>query len=263
MSIKIQKYERNFINKKIQNNNNKDNIIIPYKTINTNSSIQNKCNNQKIIKINKSKTIEGNTYSESLNKNSNEDETYKNNEQISNNQNKIEENNNRNEENRNIFKTKYDYIVQKGKITNGPVEIPSDLEIQKNLNKKEWINEKIKLEENVKRSDIIKKIKIFNNKKNNDICSNILKKMKENEKKLIVFPYVQKKQKINKTIDTIGHSNGITYLNINLLRGGNTKYNNFISNMRFDENDNKKIKGKMKINCILNKLINRAEIDLI
>ena len=263
------------LTKKIENNNNKDNIIIPYKKINTNSSIQNKCNNQKTIKINKSKTIEGNTYSESLNKSSNKKEIYKNNEQISKDQNKIkekilnkninkiEENNNRNEENRNIFKTKYDYIVQKGKITNGPVEIPSDLEIQKNLNKKEWINEKIKLEENVKRSDIIKKIKIFNNKKNNDICSNILKKMKENEKKLIVFPYVQKKQKINKTIDTIGHSNGITYLNINLLRGGNTKYNNFISNMRFDENDNKKIKGKMKINCILNKLINRAEIDLI
>ena len=132
MSIKIQKYERNFINKKIENNNNKDNIIIPYKKINTNSSIQNKCNNQKIIKINKSKTIEGNTYSESLNKSSNKKETYKNNNQINNNQNKIkekimnkninkiEENNNRNEENRKIFKTKYDYIVQKGKITNGP-----------------------------------------------------------------------------------------------------------------------------------------------
>ena len=106
----------------------------------------------------------------------------------------------------------------------------------------------IKIDENIQKEieqeqEKKPKIKIFNNKKNNDICSNILKKMKENEKKLIVFPYVQKKLKINKTIDTIGHSNGITYLNINLLRGGNTKYNNFISNMRFDENY---IKNKRK-----------------
>ena len=63
----------------------------------------------------------------------------------------------------------------------------------------------------MKRSDIIKKIKIFNNKKNNDICSDLLKTVKNNEKKLIIFPYAREKQKINKTIHTIGNSNGVTY----------------------------------------------------
>ena len=257
MSIKLHKYENKIIKNKIEGKTYKNNIPLPYKKINTISTIQNKYKNQKITPINKSKTIEVNNI---LNENINDN--YKNKDKFLKN-NQIKDNNNRNEENGNIFKTKYDYIIQKGKNSNGPVEIPSDLEIQKNLNKKEWITQKIKLEENVKRSDIIKKIKIFNNKKNNDICTNFLKKMKENEKKLIVFPYAKEKQKINKTIDAIGHLNGITYLKTNLYRGGNTEFNNFVNNMRFNEKDNKKTKEKSKLNFILKKEINKAEIDLI
>ena len=87
--------------------------------------------------------------------------------------------------------------------------------------------------------------------------------MKENEKELIIFPYVKQKQTINKTINTIGHSNGITYLKTSLLSGGNENnfYNNFINNIRTNENRNNNLKMNM-INFIRNQYINKAEIDL-
>ena len=124
------------------------------------------------------------------------------------------------------------------------MELPSDIEIQQNLNQKEWNIQKYKPSANVKRSDIIKKIKIFNNKKNNDRCSNLLKKMKSDEKELVIFPYVKEKQKINKTIHAIGHSNGVVYLKTSVLSGGNenTIYNNFMSKIRSAEKKPKKLK---------------------
>ena len=232
----------------------KKNIILPYKhfkTVNNNK-------NKKKLKIKKAKTIEVEPNLKNLTERKKERNIK---EKIL----KKEYNTvnvSKNDENKNIFKTKYDYILQKGKISNGPVELPSDIEIQQNLNQKEWISQKKILKENVKRSDIIKKIKIFNNKKNNNICSNILKKMKENEKELILFPYAKKKQMINKTINTIGPSNGITYLKTSVLSGGNEKnfYNNFINIIRTNENKNN-LKMKM-INIIQNKYVNKAEIDL-
>ena len=232
----------------------KKNIILPYKHFKTVNNNKNKKN----LKIKKAKTIEVEANLKNLTERKKERNIK---EKIL----KKEYNTvnvSKNDENKNIFKTKYDYILQKGKISNGPVELPSDIEIQQNLNQKEWISQKKILKENVKRSDIIKKIKIFNNKKNNNICSNILKKMKENEKELILFPYAKKKQMINKTINTIGPSNGITYLKTSVLSGGNEKnfYNNFINIIRINENKNN-LKMKM-INIIQNKYVNKAEIDL-
>ena len=163
----------------------KKNIILPYKHFKTVNNNKNKKN----LKIKKAKTIEVEPNLKNLTERKKERNIK---EKIL----KKEYNTvnvSKNDENKNIFKTKYDYILQKGKISNGPVELPSDIEIQQNLNQKEWISQKKILKENVKRSDIIKKIIIFNNKKNNNICSNILKKMKENEKELILFPYAKKK----------------------------------------------------------------------
>jgi hypothetical protein len=249
------------LNKNIEDKKTKKNIILSHNKFRVNNN-----KNKKNFKIKKAKTIEGDTNSKNLIYNLDERNNIPKNKNILKGKILIEDyntiNNNKNDENKNIFKTKYDYIVQKGEISNGPVEIPSDIEIQNNLNQKEWSSQKKKLKENVKRSDIIKKIQIFNNKKNNNLCSNILKKMKENEKELIIIPYAKEKQKVYKTINAIGHSNGITYLKISLLSGGNEKnfYNNFINNIR--KNENKKNMKMNMLNFILNKYINKAEIDL-
>lgn len=268
MSLKNQKYNFN-INSSLQGKSSKKVKIYEYNQLKNNNINKNK----KFIKKNITHSIEGNIYTyPKKNINGNSNEKYSNKTIIAKKQKKLKEkilnqnkafiNNNKSEENRNIFKTKYDYIIEKSKISNGPVEIPPDIEIQNNLNQKEWSSQKKKLNENVKRSDIIKKIKIFNNKKNNDICSHLLKKIKENEKKLIILPYVKEKQKINKTIHTIGHSNGVTYLKTSLLSGGNENnaYNNFINKIRFDEKTNRNLKERL--NLIQSQYANKAEIDL-
>ena len=251
----------NYIKKNIEDKTTNKNNILSYNQFKASNN-----KNKKKFKIKKANTIEGDINSKNFNENLDERND------IPKIKNLLKEkilikdyntiNNNKNDENKNIFKTKYDYIVQKGEISNGPVEIPSDIEIQNNLNQKEWSSQKKKLKENVKRSDIIKKIQIFNNKKNNNLCLNILKKMKENEKELIIIPYAKEKQKVYKTINAIGHSNGITYLKTSLLSGGNEKnfYNNFINNIR--NNENKKNMKMNMLNFILNKYINKAGIDL-
>jgi hypothetical protein len=261
MSTKISKNENNNIKKNIserytQNADKKNYYIkrnlLPYKEYKFGANNHNIQRNQKEIKNNKIKQQKANTYSKnikeiSFDKNEAREAKYYTrlkDKLIPKNSN----NNNRSEENKNIFSTKYDYILEKGKTTTGPLELPSDIEIQQNLNQKEWNIQKIKINEtnvnNVKRSDIIKKIKIFNNKKNNDRCSNLLKKMRSDEKELVIFPYVKEKQKVNKTIHTIGHSNGIVYLKTSVLSGGNenTIYNNFMSKIRSAEKKPKKLK---------------------
>lgn len=225
--------------------------------------------NPKKFNNNKIRELQANTYFKNMNKYSLENNGSK--EHLSKDKNKTKETINENymtqnriDDNKNIFSTKYDYIQQKGKFSNGPVEIPSDLEIQRNLNLKEWNNQKCIPTENVKRSDIIKKVKIFNNKKNIDKCTSLLKKVKENEKELIVFPYAKEKQKVNKTIHAIGHSNGITYLKTSLLSGGNenTVSKRFMSIIRTDEGKNKKIKKILKLNLFQRQNNNKAQIDL-
>jgi len=225
--------------------------------------------NPKKFNNNKIRELQANTYFKNMNKYSLENNGSK--EHLSKDKNKTKETINENymtqnriDDNKNIFSTKYDYIQQKGKFSNGPVEIPSDLEIQRNLNLKECNNQKCIPTENVKRSDIIKKVKIFNNKKNIDKCTSLLKKVKENEKELIVFPYAKEKQKVNKTIHAIGHSNGITYLKTSLLSGGNenTVSKRFMSIIRTDEGKNKKIKKILKLNLFQRQNNNKAQIDL-
>ena len=266
MSFQIKK-NNDIIKKKNEDKKTKKNIVLSY--INQFKDNNNINKIKKNYKIKKSKTIENNDINSK-----NLSESFDKRNKISKNKNLLKErllnkeynktiNTIKNDENKNFFKTKYDYIIQKGKISSRPVEIPSDIEIQKNLNQKEWNSQRKKLTENVKRSDIIKKVKIFNNKKNNNLCSNILKKMKENEKELIVFPYVKEKKPINKKINSIGHSNGITYLKTSLLSGGNENifYNNFINNIRTKKNRDNNIKMNM-FNFIRNQYINRVEIDL-
>ena len=63
------------------------------------------------------------------------------------------------------------------------------------------------------------KIKIFNNKKNNEICSELLKSTMNKEKELIIIPYAKEKQKINKTLNTIGNAHGISYPTCSVIKG--------------------------------------------
>ena len=261
MSTKISKNENNNIKKKISErytqNADKNNYyikrnLLPYKEYKFGDNNHNIQRNQNTIKHNKIKQQKANTYSKNIKEISFEKNEAREAKYYTRLKDKlipkISNNYNRSEENKNIFSTKYDYILEKGKTTTGPLELPSDIEIQQNLNQKEWNIQKIKINEpnvnNVKRSDIIKKIKIFNNKKNNDKCSNLLKKMKSDEKELVIFPYVKEKQKVNKTIHAIGHSNGVVYLKTSVLSGGNenTIYNNFMSKIRSAEKKPKKLK---------------------
>ena len=88
------------------------------------------------------------------------------------------------------------------------------------------------------------KIKIFNNKKNNDMCTNLLKSAMTNEKELIIMPYAKEKQKKNKTMNTIGNANGVSYPNISIFNGGNNLNTNVnIMNIIRDDDKLQK-KGK-------------------
>jgi hypothetical protein len=258
MSTKNSKNENNNIKKNISEKNSqntdKNNYyikrnLLPYKEYKFTDKNHNIQKNQKAINHNKIKQKEANTYSKNIKEISFEKNEAREAKYHTRLKDKLipknSTNNNRSEENKNIFSTKYDYILEKGKTTTGPLELPSDIEIQQNLNQKEWNIQKYKPNiNNVKRSDIIKKIKIFNNKKNNDRCSNLLKKMRSDEKELVIFPYVKEKQKVNKTIHAIGRSNGVVYLKTSVLSGGNenTIYNNFIGKIRSAERKPKKLR---------------------
>ena len=99
------------------------------------------------------------------------------------------------------------------------------------------------------------KIKIFNNKKNNIICSELLKSTINQEKELILIPYAKEKQKINKTLNTIGNSHGISYPNCSVIKGTVPKDKNYLSIIR---DDDKKINKKKK-----SKLFNKNKKELL
>ena len=99
------------------------------------------------------------------------------------------------------------------------------------------------------------KIKIFNNKKNNEICSELLKSTMNKEKELIIIPYAKEKQKINKTLNTIGNSHGISYPNCSVIKGTVPKDKNYLSIIR---DDDKKINKKKK-----SKLFNKNKKELL
>ena len=86
--------------------------------------------------------------------------------------------------------------------SSGPVEIPPDFEIKdENFAKIEKDFAKFtKMRgksadriENSKKKIRKTNVKIFNNRKNNDICSNLLKQSIENGKELSLFPYAKEK----------------------------------------------------------------------
>ena len=119
--------------------------------------------------------------------------------------------------------------------------------------KEETVNEIIK--------DELKKEKkerplIFNNKKNNKDCSDLLKNAINTEKQLLVLPYPKKKEKIVKTLNEIGRSNGISYPNYSVIKGA------IIDNKAIirDDNDNKFNSKTHKLS--LNRLRYTAEINL-
>ena len=96
-------------------------------------------------------------------------------------------------------------------------------------------------------SNIIKKrdrqgysiIEGFNTKDNLDKCSKLLKSAMENEKKLILVPYAKKKEKVNKTFDTIGDANGISYPNTKMVPGFVLDNQNYLSIIRNTDPDRK------------------------
>ena len=82
--------------------------------------------------------------------------------------------------------------------------------------KEHVLNEIIKDEQKKEKN---KRIAIFNNKKNNVQCSNLLKSAINTEKELLFMPYAKEKQKINKTLDELGRLNGISYPSYRVIKG--------------------------------------------
>ena len=103
------------------------------------------------------------------------------------------------------------------------------------------------------------KVKIFNNKINNNICSDLLRASINQEKELILIPYAKEKKKINKTLNTIGNANGISYPTCSVIKGILTQDKNYLAIIR---DDNKKA-NKKKNNKLMNTNIKyKAEINL-
>ena len=120
--------------------------------------------------------------------------------------------------------------------------------------KPETINEIMKDEQ---KKEEKRKIIIFNNKKNNVKCSDLLKSAINTEKALLVIPYAKEKQKIHKTLNEIGRSNGISYPNYSVIKGA------IIDNkaiMRVD--DTNKFNSKTHKLTFSKLKYNTAEIDL-
>ena len=101
------------------------------------------------------------------------------------------------------------------------------LEINKKISSEDNIN---KIEKNNNKN--IRKIEKFNNELNLKKCSELLKTAIDNEKKLILIKYIKKKEKINKSFNTIGEANGIAYPNITVLKGQESNGKNFLRVIR-------------------------------
>ena len=136
------------------------------------------------------------------------------------------------------------------KIKHNKVPINDDNRISKRIiekitpednafNESNKIKIKIKSEESFDNSSKNKEIRkskiIFNNKKNNNLCSDLLRSTMNNEKKLILIPYAKKKQKVNKTFHTIGNAHGIPYPNLSVVNGILLGEQNYINIIRDDD----------------------------
>ena len=133
-------------------------------------------------------------------------------------------------------------------------DTPDKLDAERSQNMKEETSEKmtIKIDEKINQ-ELLKeekkpKIKIFNNKKNNDICSELLKSTIDKEKELIIIPYAKEKQKINKTLNTIGNAHGISYPTCSVIKGIQNPDKNYLSIIRTDDKKGNKKKKKNNFN---------------
>ena len=101
---------------------------------------------------------------------------------------------------------------------------------------------------------------IFNNKKNNKDCSDLLKSAINTEKLLLVLPYPKEKQKIVKTLNEIGRANGISYPTNRVIKGPTSDKNNYKLLVR-EDNANKFNSKTHKLSLSRLKY-NTAEINL-
>ena len=85
---------------------------------------------------------------------------------------------------------------------------------------------------------------------NYDICTQLLQVAMNNEKQLYSIPYAKKKEKIKKTFDTIGTSNGIPYSKYSVIKGieNDTNIINIIRN--YDSKNHSKRKNFSKNSSI-------------
>ena len=79
------------------------------------------------------------------------------------------------------------------------------------------------------------KVEKFNTPTNNDICSQLLQAALENEKQLLLVPFARQKEKIKKTFNTIGKSNGISYSEFRVIKGEQNESNNILNIIRDDD----------------------------
>ena len=131
-------------------------------------------------------------------------------------------------------------------------------ESDKSSNQNIYDKIKIKAEEITNKIQKGKKTKkynknIFNNKKNNALCSELLKAAMKNEKNLYLIPYPTKKQKINKTFDTIGDKNGISYPNLSVVNGILIGDKNYVNIIRDDDRKSMNLKMSKRLDRSLSK----------
>ena len=69
----------------------------------------------------------------------------------------------------------------------------------------------------------------------------------DNEKQLILIPYAKRKEKVNKTFDTIGDSNGISYPSNNIIQGIVLEDKNYLNIIRDDKKRTSSQKKNRKI----------------
>jgi len=79
------------------------------------------------------------------------------------------------------------------------------------------------------------KVEKFNTPTNNDICSQLLQAALDNEKQLLLVPFARQKEKIKKTFNTIGKSNGISYSEFRVIKGEQNESNNILNIIRDDD----------------------------
>ena len=122
-----------------------------------------------------------------------------------------------------------EYHELKNKFTNESISSISNRDLKGRLSKRSF--------------KIGEKIEKFNTLKNTDICSQLLQTTMNNEKKLLLIPYAKQKEKIKKTFNTIGNSNGISYYEYRMING-NEHDNEIIINIIRE--DNRKSLSKRK-----------------